>query len=152
MIINAHLVYLGLATSLLNKAKTTLASISSPDITAYVRMLEVEKYVADAERQIDQIHRRVVEGETIAHHEKVFSLFEEHTEWIQKGKFGIVAELGLKVCVVKDQYGFILHHHVMEHETDDAVAVSMVIETKERFPSFRSCSFDKGFHSCRIPK
>jgi len=146
-IINAHLAYLELATSLINKAKTTLGSISSPDITVYFRMLEIEKYIAHAERQIDQIRRRVVEGETIPHHEKVFSLFEEHTEWIQKGKSGIIAELGLKVCVVKDQYGFILHHRVMEHETDDAVAVTMVVETKERFPSLKSCSFDKGFHS-----
>jgi len=62
MIINAHLVYLELATSLINKAKTTLASISSPDITVYVRMLEVEKYVADAERQIDQIRDRWVQA------------------------------------------------------------------------------------------
>jgi len=147
LIINAHLVYLDLATSLINKAKTTLSSISSPDITVYVRMLEIEKYIAHAERQIDQIRRRVVEGETIPHHEKVFSLFEEHTEWIQKGKFGIIAELGLRVCVVKDQYGFILHHLVMEHETDDAVAVPIVMETKERFPSLKSCTFDKGFHS-----
>jgi len=147
LIINAHLLYLELATSVINKAKATIASIASPDILVYVKMVEIQKYILDAERQIDQIRRRVVEGETIPHHEKVFSLFEEHTEWIQKGKFGIVAELGLKVCVVKDQYGFILHHRVMEHETDNAVAVPIVIETKERFPSFNSCSFDKGFHS-----
>jgi len=147
MIINAHLLYLELATSVINKAKSTIASIVSPDITIYFKMLEIQKYILHAERQIDQIRRRVVEGETIPHHEKVFSLFEEHTEWIQKGKFGIVAELGLRVCVVKDQYGFILHHRVMEHETDNAVAVPIVIETKERFPSFNSCSFDKGFHS-----
>jgi IS5 family transposase len=40
--------------------------------------------------------------------------------------------------------GFILHHHIMEKETDDKVAVPMVIETRERFPGLCSCSFDKG--------
>ena len=40
----------------------------------------------DAHRQIDQIHRRVILDETIPHEEKVFSVFEEYTEWVSKGK------------------------------------------------------------------
>ena len=35
----------------------------------------------------------------------------------------------------------------MEQETDDKIAVSMVKETQNKFPDFRGCSFDKGFHS-----
>jgi len=77
----------------------------------------------------------------------VFSLFEQHTEWISKGKAGVPVELGLKVCIVKDQNGFTLHHHVMENETDDKIAVSIVDEAQSRFPNLISCSFDKGFHS-----
>jgi hypothetical protein len=96
---------------------------------------------------MDQIRRRVLKGETIAHHEKVFSLFEEHTEWINKGKAGVSQELGLKVCVVKDQFGFLLHHRVMQKEMDDQIAVPIIKETKERFPQLISCTFDKGFHS-----
>jgi transposase, IS5 family len=57
--------------------------------------------------------------ETIPHHEKVFSIFETHTEWISKGKAGMPQELGLKVCILEDQHGFILHHKVMEKQTDD---------------------------------
>lgn len=56
-------------------------------------------------------------------------------------------ELGLRVCVLEDQHGFILHHRVMEQETDDQVAVCMVTETQTRFPNLKVCSFDKGFHS-----
>lgn len=81
------------------------------------------------------------------HHEKVFSLFEQHTEWISKGKAGVPVELGLRVCIVKDQYDFILHHRVMQNETDDKIAVSIIEETQSRFPDFKNCSFDKGFHS-----
>ncbi|WP_319548855.1 transposase [Desulfogranum marinum] len=83
----------------------------------------------------------------IAHAEKVFSIFEEHTEWISKGKAGVPVELGLKVCVLQDQYGFILHYRVMEHETDDQVAIPMVEESRKKFSSLTACSFDKGFHS-----
>jgi len=89
----------------------------------------------------------VLAGEVIAHHEKVFSIFEPHTEWISKGKAGVPVELGLRVCILEDQHGFVLHHQVMEKQTDDQVAVSMVEQSQAIFPSLRVVSFDKGFHS-----
>ena len=49
---------------------------------------------------------------------KIFSLFEPQTEWISKGKAGVPVELGLRVCILADQHPFILHHHVMEKQTD----------------------------------
>jgi hypothetical protein len=147
LIINAHVAYLDLAMSLIERVKETITFIYSPDFVVQLKIEEIQKYIAHAERQIGQIRRRVVEGETILHHEKVFSIFEEHTEWISKGKAGVSQELGLKVCVVKDQFGFLLHHRVMQKETDDQIAVPIIMETKERFPELISCSFDKGFHS-----
>jgi hypothetical protein len=147
LIIDAHMAYVELAASIIERAEETIRSIGSSDLMVHLRINEIQRYIAHAERQMDQIRRRVAEGETIPHHEKVFSLFEEHTEWINKGKAGISQELGLKVCVVKDQFGFILHHRVMQKETDDQIAVPIIKETKERFPQLTSCSFDKGFHS-----
>ncbi len=94
----------------------------------------------------------MVKSEKIPHSEKVFSIFEEHTEWISKGKAGVPQELGLKVCVLEDQFGFLLHHHVMENQTDDQVAVTMVTEAKRKFAALNSCSFDKGFHSPKNQK
>jgi len=147
LIINAHLAYLELAMCLIERVRETIAFISSPDFIVQIRIQEIIKYIAHAERQIDQIRRRILEGETIPHNEKVFSIFQEHTEWINKGKAGVLQELGLEVCVVKDQFGFILHHRVMQKETDDQVAVPIIIESKECFKELSSCSFDKGFHS-----
>jgi hypothetical protein len=97
--------------------------------------------------QIDQIRRRVIEGEVIEHAEKVFSIFQPHTEWISKGKAGVPVELGVKVCILEDQHQFILHHKVMQQLSDDQVAVEMVAQAKKRFPSLAVCSFDKGFHN-----
>jgi len=143
----AHLIYLELAEVIIEKASGTISSIRSDGIVIQLRIEEIRRYIAHAERQINQIRRRVIEGETIPHHEKVFSIFEEHTEWIKKGKAGVAVELGLNVCIVKDQFGFILHYRVMQNETDDKVAVPIILETKERFEDLSSCSFDKGFHS-----
>lgn len=147
LIIKAHQAYTDLAQCFIERVKETIARLHFWDAIIELKLQEIDKYIRHAERQIDQIRRRVVAGETIAHHEKVFSIFEEHTEWISKGKAGVPQELGLRVCILKDQYGFILHHHVMQNQTDDQVAVSMVREAKQRFPDLSSCSFDKGFHS-----
>lgn len=116
-------------------------------IGSVARMVTIEHYIAHAERQIDQIRRRVIDGETIAHHEKVFFIFEAHTEWLSKGKAGVPQEMGLSVCVLEDQHGFILHHQVMEQERDVDVAVAMVAEAKNKFADLSACSFDKGFYS-----
>jgi len=148
LIKDAHQDYINLSQKFLDKAQETIKLIDvSDDIILQAKTFEIQKYINHGTRQTDHIRRRVINDESIPHHEKVFSIFEEHTEWISKGKAGVPVELGKRVCIVKDQYGFILHHQVMENETDDKVAVPIILETKKRFPDFKSCSFDKGFHS-----
>lgn len=111
---------------------------------------EVEKirvFQDYAELLLNQIKRRVLEDVVIPTKEKIYSVFQPHTEWVSKGKAGVAVELGIKVCIMEDQYPFILHHQVMEKTQDVDVAVSMVTETQAHFPSLNSCSYDKGFHS-----
>jgi hypothetical protein len=138
--------YLDMALELLQRLQATRQALA--DLTAIpLQLAKLDEYLKHVVRQIDQIRRRVLEGEPIPHEEKVFSIFQPHTEWISKGKAGVPVELGVKVCVVEDQHGFILHHPVMEKTTDDQVAVKMAEETKQRFPALDAMSFDKGFHS-----
>lgn len=152
IIIAAHLEYIDAAKALLEKARNTVKKVNGGGVMAIAIIFEIEEYMKHADRQIDQIYRRVIQGEVIPHDEKVFSVFEPHTEWISKGKAGVPVELGLKVCVLEDQYGFILHHQVMQNETDEQVAVSMIKHAQEKFPTLSGCSFDKGFHSPRNQK
>jgi hypothetical protein len=147
LITSAHSAYIDLAQSYVDRVRQTLLAIDPADIMMYLRIKQVEEYIHHAERQIDQIRRRVINGDTIAHSEKLFSIFEPHTEWISKGKAGVPVELGLKVCIVKDQFQFILYHRVMQQEADDQIAVSFIKQVQRRFPHFKGCSFDKGFHS-----
>jgi len=130
-----------------NETIRVLRDLGLVSVAQDFRLNTVEYYIRHAQRQIDQIYRRVISGEKIPHKEKVFSIFEPHTEWISKGKAGVPQELGLKVCVLRDQYGFILYHRVMHHQTDDKVAIPIVRETKDRFANLTGCSFDKGFYS-----
>jgi len=142
----AHRAYLEQAEAHLDRARSTRERLAR--LVLFPGMLaELDAFMLHAQRQIDQVRRRVLEGQSIAHEEKVFSLFQPHTEWISKGKAGVPVELGLRTCVVEDQYGFILHHQVMQRLTDDEIAVSIIDETKQRFDALRSVSMDKGFHS-----
>ncbi len=149
-IVKAHQNYKDVCKSFVLKVKETiliLRELGILSISQDLRLNIIEEYIRHAERQIDQIRRRVVLDEKIPHTEKVFSIFQPHTEWISKGKAGVPQELGLKVCILKDQYGFILHHQVMEQLTDEKLAVAMVRGAKDRFPNLAGCSFDKGFYS-----
>ena len=150
LIVQAHQEYLAVAQQYLGKARQTLILIENQgfaDAWDVVKKLEIEGFMQHADRQIDQIKRRVIEGDVIAHEDKVFSIFEPHTEWISKGKAGVPVELGVKVCILEDQHPFILHHRVMEKQTDEQVTLEMVVQAKKRFPNLNACSFDKGFHS-----
>jgi hypothetical protein len=146
-IVEAHRAYLDLAQSVLDKVQHTKGVLQDIYGARPQEWTELDRFIEHAYRQIDHVHRRVIQGEPIPHDEKVFSVFEEHTEWISKGKAGVPVELGLRVCVLEDQYGFLLHHDVLQKKTDADIAVSIVEETLHRFPTFAACSFDKGFYT-----
>lgn len=149
-VIAAHQALVDASTQHLDRVAQTLEAVEqskSIDNASLALIADIQSFVAHANRQIGQVVRRVCLGEKIAHEEKVFSIFESHTEWISKGKAGVPVELGVRVAILEDQYQFILHHRVMEKETDVDVAVPIITQTKVRFPNVLSCSFDKGFYS-----
>ncbi len=143
----AYLDYIDLAGFYLERTQASILVLKNDYKIPEVLLTDLHTFSRHAERQIDQIRRRALQGEAIPHAEKVFSLFQPHTEWISKGKAGVPVELGLRVCIMEDSHGFILHSLVMQKTTDDKVAVPMVKATQALFPSFKACSFDKAFHS-----
>lgn len=151
----AHVSYLALSMLMLARVEATVKELESKSATLSTQtqqtlqkqLLVIAQYVVHAQRQIDQIRQRVLQGQPIDHKDKVFSLFEPHTEWISKGKAGVPQELGVRVGIIKDQFGFLLHARVMKKETDEKVVVPVVTAVKTEFPAFKQCSFDKGCHS-----
>ena len=104
--------YIDLAGFYLERTKTSMLTLKNDFQIPEVLLTDLRTFSLHAERQIDQIRRRAIQGETIPHDEKVFSLFQPHTEWISKGKAGVPVELGLRVCIMEDSHGFILHSQV----------------------------------------
>jgi IS5 family transposase len=140
----AHQAYIEMVEQMLLKVEKTLPLLYERQVSI-LSVQVIDHYRAAARQLIDQIRRRIMAGETIPHAEKIFSLFEEQTEWICKGKAGVPQELGKRVGIIEDRAGFILNHVVLDHETDEQIATAFVRETKGLYPELRSCSFDKGF-------
>ena len=138
--------YLDRCRELVLRVEETLPALAANGASAWT-IGEIEGYAAHARRQIDQVDRRLLKGETIPHDEKVFSIFEPHTRWISKGKAGCPVELGVPVCILEDEHGFVLHHEVMWEGGDVDHAVPMVEAAQSAFPDLRAVSFDRGFHS-----
>lgn len=143
---NAHQAYVEAAEQAVNTIDEKLEALRSENIVLASHQA-IAQFHSYAITLIDQIDRRVLKGEIIPHNEKIFSLFQPHTEWIVKGKCFAPFELGVKVAIVQDQHQFILHHHVMEKQQDAEIAVPIAQIVKERYGEIDSMSYDRGFWS-----
>ena len=63
---------------------------------------ELEDFIILMDKHIDLVERRILKGKKIPHNEKLFSIFEQHTEWIVKGKKRPSVELGKKLSITTD--------------------------------------------------
>ncbi len=99
------------------------------------------------DKHLDLVERRLLKEETIPAHEKVFSLFEPHTEWIQKGKQRPNVELGHRLLIATDQQQLIQDYAVLlgEAEVEQSVPVADRLLGRYGAGSVASLSFDKGF-------
>jgi len=99
----AHERYIDASRRLLQGVEHSLLKLreqESPRLDLKSKVEAIQSFLEHAKRQIDQIERRVLKEEVIPHDEKVFSLFQPHTEWINKGKAGVPVELGIKVAII----------------------------------------------------
>ena len=144
-------VYLHQANRLSDKANATLGELGTLALSPVeIGSLDTLTYfVGMLDKHIDLIERRILKGETIPHEEKVFSLFEPHTQWISKGKAGCPVELGRKLLITTDQYHLILDYQIMNHPNEHPQAPATVARILEQYGagSIKSISFDKGFSS-----
>jgi hypothetical protein len=62
---------------------------------------EIAHYCALGVRVIDQARRRVLEGEQVPTSEKIYSIFEPHTDLIKRGKMRTPVEFGHKVFLAE---------------------------------------------------
>jgi hypothetical protein len=114
------------------------------DPTDMIQMITLENYLRLLIKHIDLVERRLIKGESIPHHEKMFSVFETYTEWISKGKQRPSVELGKNLSVTTDQYQLIVDYQIMENQTDSQILLQIADRVLSRYQA-RSWSFDRGY-------
>jgi hypothetical protein len=136
--------YLSKARALLDKLERSKGILPIEDIADMLIMLELDRFKGLLDKHIDLLERRIIKGEQIPHDEKLFSIFEEYTEWITKGKLHPNMELGKKLAITTDQYNLIVDYRIMDHQSDSEI-VKALVERLTFFSTIKSWSFDKGF-------
>ena len=138
--------YLTKANALSKKIAEAMKSLPNHDMADIATKMLLEGYLELLDKHIDLLDRRVLQGEQIPHGDKMFSIFEQYTEWINKGKLSPNVELGKMVSITSDQFNLIVHWLVMEKQTDSAVVEQIVKSVTKKF-TIASWSFDKGYWS-----
>lgn len=94
-------------------------------------------------------YRRTQLGEKVENDEKLFSLFETHTQLYRRGKAGQPNQFGRLALIYEDGAGFISHYHLMaRNATDESVVCEQTRIAQQRHNgSIQDASFDRGFYS-----
>jgi hypothetical protein len=135
--------YLTKAIALQQKLVQYIGELPQLDIQDYFILMELERFKELLEKHIDLLERRIIKGEEIPHSEKIFSIFEEYTEWVNKGKMRPNVELGKKLSITTDQHHLIVDYQIMEHQSDSEIVPGLV----KRLCKYKigNWSFDKGY-------
>lgn len=99
-------------------------------------------------RQVARVaRRRAFDGGKVPNAEKVFSIFESHTELIQRGRRGKPVEFGHKILLTQSREKFITDYVVLKKNRTDDELLPLVLERhEERFGRKpESVAADKGF-------
>lgn len=115
---------------------------------------ELQYWIELTEQVYDTARRRVLEKEKVPNEEKLFSLYEPHTQLYRRGKAGTPNQFGRLVLVFEDGAGFISHYHLMDREASDSDVIVEQTRTaqKKHGGAIETASFDRGFHSTENAK
>ena len=138
--------YLTVARELSAKVNESLLALCHEPIEA-AQWEALAYFQTMLDKHTDLVDRRLLQGERIPASEKVYSLFEPHTEWITKGKLHPSVELGHRLLVASDQHGLIQDYAELigQVDVDQSVPVADRLLGRYGAESIASMSFDKGF-------
>lgn len=99
-------------------------------------------------RVVDQAQRRVLGGETVPNDEKIFSIFEPHTELLIRGKAGKPIEFGHMIALQQVEEKFITDYEVFKKRPIDSTLVDPALQSHRKAfgENPKELSGDKGYY------
>ena len=110
--------------------------------------LDELKSILPRMRQVVSCARRVFEGETVPASDRIFSIFEPHTELLKRGKAHKPVEFGHMVTIGQTAEKFISYYCVEQHSRHDSVLGDESIQAhKKMFGEYpKEFTADKNYH------
>ena len=103
------------ARGVLKRTKNVRGKTMAAALTIEVCRADIERYCGLGDRVID----RVLEGEQVPTAEKIYSIFEFHTDLIKRGKVTTPVEFGHKVFLAESANGLITQYKVLDGNPND---------------------------------
>ena len=110
---------------------------------------KIAHYCQLGKRVIEQARRRVLEGEQVPNEEKIYSIFETHTDLIMRGKVTKPIEFGHKVFLAESARGLITQYRVLDGNPSDCDHVKPSVQYHKKSFGFAPYlySSDRAFFS-----
>jgi IS5 family transposase len=120
---------------------------SSSNVELAAVALELRSFLPPMQQVVAVARRARVAGETVPASQRVFSLFEPHTELIKRGRREKPVEFGHKVLLCETAEKFITDYEVYEQQEADNQLTEAVIRRHEKLFGQRPVvlAADKGF-------
>jgi transposase, IS5 family len=137
------------ARGVLEKTKDQYAVDPMDDIIIGELRRKIDHYCQLGARVIDQSRRRVLQGEQVPTEEKIYSIFETHTDLIKRGKIQKPIEFGHKIFLAESARGLITQYRVLEGNPCDHVHVKSSLQRHQETFGWAPAwySSDRGFFS-----
>ena len=133
----------------LEKTKDQCAVDPMDDVIIGELRRKIDHYCQLGARVIDQSRRRVLQGEQVPTEQKIYSIFETHTDLIKRGKIQKPIEFGHKIFLAESARGLITQYRVLEGNPADHVHVKPSLQRHQETFGWAPAwySSDRGFFS-----
>lgn len=110
---------------------------------------QINRFYEPTSQVVSTAYRRTQLGETVPNEDKLFSIFEPHTQLYRRGKAGQPNQFGRLVMLYEDNAGFISHYYLMGRDELDAdvVVEQTKIAQQKHGGEIEDASFDRGYFS-----
>jgi IS5 family transposase len=118
------------------------------DVEVAALISEIEVFLQRGHRVVDQARRRVLHGESVPNDEKIFSIFEVHTELLKRGKARKEIEFVHMIQIQQVPEKFITDYEVFEKKPVEHRLLTPAVENhKKLFKHYpKEVSADKGYY------
>ena len=137
------------AKEILERAETLVDQAKTDSLDLIVKIADIRGFIERTRQVASTAYRRVMLGETVPNEDKLFSIFEPHTQLYQRGKAATPKQFGRLVLIYEDGEGFVTHHHLLPRDAQDADVIVEQTRIVQNLLGGRikEISLDRGFYT-----